>query len=179
MKVSDLIVFVDMHESSASVRELKKSLLYAVGEDQEVEQVLSTWSDLVHKVAEALMICEKVVMKHLKDVLLYPEVAEEFPDCTEYLECNEDDEDDDDDSEVTDDKSDTSSDTSGDTSSVASSDATIRDPTTLKNVIRTQLTTIHGRLTSLEGMFALNMFMTMAAMAISFVGVAFTSKLMG
>lgn len=155
---------VDVYNDTlASTRDVKKRILNHLMESGmiDVDVLFYNTGRMMAKVADDLGLHFDVVYAAFEDMFQYAEVVEEYPLETRIYSY---------------DIQYTSSDASSDTDD---SGRTVIDPSKFKYQMRNGMRNMYQKMTSLEGMTCLNLGVTITTMMLTFIGVAFTAKLIG
>ncbi len=165
MKLQTLYELVDLyHDTQMSSRDVKKLLLTHLMSRgmMDVDELFTNVGNLVQNLAEDLQMTHDDVYEALSDMFQYAEVVADYPKETRLYSYD-----------IAYSTSNNDSDSTTD-----NSDATVVDPSNFKYQVKNGMRDMYMKMTSLEGMTCLNLAFTIASMMLSFIGIAFTSKLM-
>lgn len=166
MKLESLLELVDMYQDDTytSSRDMKKRILNHMLEKgvTDVGDLFHNTSRLMTKLADDLHLPFDDVFSAFEDIFQYTEVVQEYPMETRIYSH---------------DVQYTSSDAHSDSDTYNSED-TVVDPSNFKYQVKHGMREMYHKMTSLEGMTCLNLGFSIASMMLTFIGLAFTAKLM-
>lgn len=162
MKLSTLIELVDMYEDThVSTRNTKKVILNHLMDSgiMDVDVLFYNTGRLISKVSDDLRLHFDDVYAAFEEMFQYAEVVEQYPMETRIYSY---------------DVRYTSSDASSDSDET---NKTVIDPSKFKYQMKNGMRNMYQKMTSLEGMTCLNLGITITTMILTFIGVAFTAKM--